>query len=375
MSSYIITQNCESCWTRRVRQTASLMCNDCRIPLCDNCSEKHKGQFNHRDFSSLLKQKEAEKEEESDYYEDSDEEGSNKSDKDVIKMSKLLLKEISVKLPDEKDCKVTGLSAFQNDVSTLVADVENRVLKLFDNNLELKWTVPVTRDCIGVTVVSEKSFATIAGKKLQYWGIESDEEGTVIPKKEEEVEISHTGFAVHSNGKYIGVLMSSDHQVQIFHLSCDEMQSIDLHTITNRPITPGFTLLLDSDLDRFYISDRDYVNGTKLLSVSFTGELVWECRVPASVGGIAELDNLLFVVSIGYAKIHRITKDGMDVGSLISDEGKLPFHICTQPLEKTLIVSHNFTGKDRNIIRVYNLEEILYDHEEFEKDDDEIELP
>lgn len=377
MSSYIITHNCESCWTRRVRQTASSMCNDCRIPMCDACSEHHKGKFIRHNFSSLVKQEESTKEEESDYYyEDSDDENSNKSDKDAIKMSKLLLKEISVKLPDEKDCKVSGLSAFQNDVSTLVADVENRMLKLFDNNLELKWTVPVTRDCVGVTVVSEQSFATIAGKKLQYWDVETNEDGIAIPKKEEEVEISHTGFAVHSNGKYIGVLMSSDHQVQIFHISCDEMQSIDLHTITNRAITPGFTLLLDSDLDRFYISDRDYVNGTKLLSVSFTGDLVWECPVPASVGGIAECDNLLFVVSIGYAKIHMITKDGMEVGTLVSDEGKLPFHICTQPLDKTLIVSHNFTGSDRNIIRVYTLDEILYEQEKFEKDDDdELELP
>lgn len=374
MSSYIITHNCESCWTRRVRQTASLMCNDCRIPMCDACSEKHKGQFGHRNFSSLVKQ-EPTKEEDSDYtYEDSDDE-ENKADKDAIKMSTLLLREISVKLPEEKDCKVTGLSAFTNEVSTLVADVENRMLKLFDNNLELKWTVPVTRDCVGVTVVSEKSFATIAGKKLQYWDVETNEDGTTVPKMEEEVEINHTGFAVHSNGKYIGVLMSSDHQVQIFHLSCDEMQAIDLKTIANRAITPGFTLLLDSDLDRFYISDRDYVNGTKLLSVSFTGEVIWECPVPASVGGIAECDNLLFVVSIGYAKIHMITKDGMDVGTLVSDEGKLPFHICTQPLEKTLIVSHNFTGSDRNIIRVYNLEEILYEQEKFEKDDEEIELP
>mgnify|MGYP003683313159 CR=1 FL=1 len=219
MSSYIITHNCESCWTRRVRQTASLMCNDCRIPMCDACSENHKKQFNHRNFSSLVK-KEPTKEEDNDYqYEDSDDEESfPKGDKDAIKMSTLLLKEISVKLPEEKDCKVSGLSAFTSDVSTLIADVENRVLKLFDNNLELKWTVPVTRDCVGVTVVSEKSFATIAGNKLQYWDVEPSEDGTVVPKKEEEVEINHTGFAVHSNGKYIGVLMSSDYQVQIFHL-------------------------------------------------------------------------------------------------------------------------------------------------------------
>lgn len=288
-------------------------------------------------------------------------------------MSTLLLKEFLVKLPEEKDCKVTGLSTFTNEVSTLVADVENRMLKLFDHNLELKWTVPVSRDCLGVTVVSEKSFATIARKKLQYWDLETNEGRTIIPKIEEEVELKHTGFAVHSNGKCIGVLMSSDHQVQIFHLSCDEMQAIDLKTIANRAITPGFTLLLDSDFERFYISDRDYVKGTKLLSVSFKGKVIWECPVPASVGGIAECDNLLFVVSIGYAKIHMITKDGMDIGTLETDEGKLPFHICTQPLEKTLIVSYNFTGIDRNIIRVYNLEESLYQHKKYEEGSEEME--
>ncbi|XP_052685034.1 uncharacterized protein LOC128164952 [Crassostrea angulata] len=291
----------------------------------------------------------------------------SQTNKRAIKMSTVLLKEVSVKLPEEKDCKVTGLSAFTNEISTLVADVENNMLKLFDNKYEFKWKVHVSRDCMGVTVVSEKSFATIARKKLQYWGIETNEDGTIVLKIEEEVQLKHTGFAVHSNGKYIGVLMSSDHQVQIFHLSCDKMQAIDLKTIANRAITPGFTLLLDSDLDRFYISDRDYDKGTKLLSVSFTGEVIWECPVPASVGGIAECDNLLFVVSIGYAKIHIITKDGMDIGNLVTDEGQLPFHICTQPLEKTLFVSYNFTGSDRNIIRVYNLEESLYLHKKYEE--------
>ena len=335
--------NCEVCFRRGETKRAAVICRECRIRYCADCREDHSADDIYKDHvideftSAFITTERESSDEEEQYHNDFDEEVFTKP-----------FKAVTVKLvQDFTDCQIRAVCPMSDD-RIMVADSANMTLKMFDKNFTLTTAASVPVDFSCLALIDNETAISVWQKTLYYWNVQPFECLQI-----RKVDLKNVGYAVHSNGLAVAVLESSDNFLEIFDFDGNQTDSIDLASICYGKA--GYAITLDSTGQRFYVSNRDYDNGTKLLCVAFTGQIMWTCPISASVGGIMEYGDHILAVSVGYSRIHRVSRDGQDAGVFVRDIGHLPFSFCMQPKSKRIVVSHNNLGRDRNVLNVFNI--------------------
>ncbi|KAK3091215.1 hypothetical protein FSP39_018005 [Pinctada imbricata] len=297
--------NCETCYRRGENKKAEVMCLNCRIRFCEECKDDHLSEESSKEHDvdefkeSFITEPESSSDEEDDNYE-------NDFHEEVYTEE---FRTISLKMvKDCTECQIRTVNLMSQD-KFLVADSANMQLKVFEKDLRLRVSTPFPTEFCCIACIDDETVLSVWQETLVYWRLEPYE-----CLKIRDVKLKHVGYAVNTNGQDIAVLESADSFVEFFDLDLKLKNSVDLASICNGK--PGYAITLDSQENRFYISDRDYDSGTKLLCISFSGQVLWSCAIPASVGGILEYRDHILVVSIGYSRIHKVTREGQDCRGL-----------------------------------------------------------
>ncbi|KAK3108880.1 hypothetical protein FSP39_017842 [Pinctada imbricata] len=246
---------------------------------------------------------------------------SKQADPRRLKASKCL--EFSVKRPEDKEkVDVKGVLCVSDKV--VVVDIDNNMLKLFDNNGTYLSSTELKDSTWGITYVRDSMFATCGGGNTVYlWTVR----GQTIVSEDVSYHVDHNAQGIHYNGTYYCVLHNRDYNaITILDRQGRQVREIITKKACGKRFMFGWDIHMDSDTNNIYVPCH-YADG--VLCMTIDGKALWFTPL-SDAWGITEIQGTLCVVNFSKRCLQLITKDGENVRQLLckEDMGGKPKYVC-----------------------------------------------
>ena len=236
------------------------------------------------------------------------------------------IEQFSIKQPDDEKCtEVGGILVLSQNI--IIADNENKKLKLFDLSGKYMSSVDSIHCVFGITAVKGYCFATCGlDRQVRLWTLS----GKTIVTEDISYDVAHYSNGMHYNGKYYCVLHHHSNAITVLDTQGRQVKKIVRREAFGKEIEFGWDIHMDNATHNIYVPCWGSNKGVLCLSVH--DEALWFTPLDRSLGGITEIDGVLCVTDYGEGHcVHMVSKNGEYKGKLLDKDvlkERKPFYMC-----------------------------------------------
>ena len=200
---------------------------------------------------------------------------------------------------------------------TIVSDICNRRLKLFDMDGKYVSSIDSRHQVWGITIVNNDRFATCGlDRNIYIWTLR----GETIVAEDVSYHVDHDSYGIHFNGTYYCVLHRDDNVITVLDTRGRQVRKIVIKEACGMKIGFGWDILMDSTTHNIYVPCQFPSYGA--LYVSVEGEPLWFSSLSGLPWGITEIQGVLCVADCIERCVHLLSKTGEYKGKLL-DKGDI----------------------------------------------------
>ena len=217
---------------------------------------------------------------------------------------------------DDLPCWVHGLATI-SDGCTLVLDLNNNKLKLFDEKYNFCHSVQVSEECQGITSVYKNEVAMTCGSDVIFYYV--DKEGFILQQRC--FKLNGEGFGISYGHKNFAVTCDiTQNKACIRILSDRGKQRYVIKNCYGSTVKMTKYVVLDPSKDIVYISDQ---KNKRIVSMTFEGKELWKLRLDDEPRDVLCMSAYLLVADHRQHQLLQVSYDGAETQTLLTEEDDL----------------------------------------------------